>query len=59
MVVTGINFDSERLDSLKFNPLLSTSYIVNFSLCKDQDPDFNSYSKSHDCEYYTVAVIIA
>ena len=47
-----INFDSERLDSLKFNPLLSTSYR-NFSLCKDRDPDFNFCAQLHDCEYYT------
>ena len=47
-----MNDDAERFDSLKFNPLLSTSYR-NFSLCKDQDPDFNFYSQSHDCEYYT------
>ena len=33
-----ISFDSERLDSLKFNPLLSISYR-NFSLCKDRDPN--------------------
>ena len=47
-----IYFDSERLDSLKFNPLLSTSYR-NFSRCKDRDPDFNFYPQLHDCEYYT------
>lgn len=47
-----IYFDSERLDTLQFNPLLSTSYR-NFSLCKDRDPDFNFYPQLHDCEYYT------
>ena len=47
-----IYFDSERLDTLKFNPLLSTSYR-NFSLCKDRDPDFNFYPQLHDCEYYS------
>ena len=48
----SINFDPEKLDSLKFNSLLSTSYR-NFSLCKDRDPDSNFYSQFHNCEYYT------
>ena len=37
-----INFDSDRLAQLKFNPLLCESY-KNFSLCKDNDPDMNFY----------------
>ena len=41
-----INFDFERLDSFKLNPLLFISYR-NFSLCKDRDPDFNFYSQLH------------
>ena len=48
----NINFDPERLASLKFNPLLSTAH-KNFSLCKDIDPDLNFYSQFEDCEYYT------
>ena len=48
----SINFDPERLASLKFNPLLTSSQ-KNFSLCNDLDPDFNFYSQSFDCEYYT------
>ena len=48
----SVNFDPERLASLKFNPLLSTTY-KNSSLCKDLDPDHNFYLESDDCEYYT------
>ena len=48
----SVNFDPERLASLKFNPLLSTTY-KNFRLCKDLDPDHNFYLESDDCEYYT------
>ena len=47
-----VNYDPERLASLKFNPLLCESF-KNFSLCKDNDPDTNFYSNSFDCEYYT------
>ena len=35
-----INFDYDRLSSLKFNPLLSEREY-NFSLCIDSDPDAN------------------
>ena len=48
----SVNFDPERRASLKFNPLLSTTY-KNFSLCKDLDPDHNFYRESDDGKYYT------
>ena len=48
----SVNFDPERLASLKFNSFLSTTY-KNFSLCKDLDPDHNFYRESDDCKYYT------
>ena len=48
----SINFDCDRLASLKFNPLLCESY-KNFSLCKDLDPDSNFYSDIDNCEYFT------
>ena len=38
-----INFDCDRLSSLKFNPLLSEREY-NFSLCNDSDPDTNFLS---------------
>ena len=48
----SINFDPDRLASLKFNPLLGELF-ENFSLCKDLDPDSNFYTQSSDCQYYS------
>lgn len=50
----SINFDADRLASLKFNPLLCESH-KNFSLCKDLDPDSNFYPNIDNCEYFTEA----
>ena len=46
-----INFDCDRLSSLKFNPLLSEREY-NFSLCNDSDPDTNFLSDLGMCDYY-------
>ena len=46
-----INFDYDRLSSLKFNPLLSEREY-NFSLCNDSDPDANFLSDLGMCDYY-------
>ena len=46
-----INFDCDRLSSLKFNPLLSEREY-NFNLCNDSDPDTNFLSDLGMCDYY-------
>ena len=47
-----IRYDSDRLASLSFNPLLSETY-KKFSLCSHHDPNANFFSELVDCEYYT------
>ena len=47
-----INYDPDRLSSLKFNPFMS-ELNDNFSLSKDIDPDFNFYSQAINCKYYS------
>ena len=51
----SINYDPDRLASLKFNPLLSDpDQFKSLGLGSDLDPDSNFYSKVIDqCEYYT------
>ena len=49
--IARINFDYDRLSSLKFNPLLSEREY-NFSLCNDSDPDANFLSDLGMCDYY-------
>lgn len=46
----AIRFDPDRLENLKFNPLISKTNN-QFSLCSDNDPDSNFYS-SFSCNYY-------
>lgn len=46
----AIRFDLDRLENLKFNPLISETNN-QFSLCSDNDPDSNFYS-SFSCNYY-------
>ena len=46
-----INFDCDRLSSLKFNPLLSEREY-DFSLCNDSAPDTNFLSNLGMCDYY-------
>ena len=46
-----INFDYDRLSSLKFNPLLSEREY-HFSLCNDSHPDANFLSDLGMCDYY-------
>ena len=46
-----INFDYDRLSSLKFNPFFPEREY-NFSLCNDSDPDANFLSDLGMCEYY-------
>ena len=46
----AIRFDPDRLETLKFNPLISETNN-QFSLCSDNDPDSNFYS-SFSCNYY-------
>ena len=43
-----INFDCDRLSSLKFNPLLSEREY-NFSLCNDSDPGMCDYYVEDQC----------
>ena len=49
--IARINFDYDRLSSLKFNPLLSEREY-NFSLCNDSDPDTNFLSDLGMRDYY-------
>ena len=49
--IARINFDYDRLSSLKFNPLLSEREY-NFSLCNDSDQDANFLSDLEMCDYY-------
>ena len=51
----SINYNPDRLSSLKFNPLLSDpDQFKSLGLGSDLDPDSNFYSKVIDqCEYYT------
>ena len=46
----AIRFDPDRLENLKFNPLISKTNNQS-SLCSDIDPDSNLYS-SFSCNYY-------
>ena len=46
----AIRFDPDRLENLKFNPLISETNNQS-SLCSDNDPDSNFYS-SFSCNYY-------
>ena len=48
-----INFDYDRLSSLKFNPFLSEKEY-NFSFCNDSDPDANFLSDLGMCDYYVI-----
>ena len=47
-----VNFDSDRLASLKCNPLSLDKY-TNLSLSHDINPDSNFFSDTFNCEYYT------
>ena len=46
-----VNYDVDRLSSLKLNPLLPELH-TNLNLCKDIDPDSNMFSALGNCEYY-------
>ena len=46
----AIRFDLDRLETLKFNPLISETNN-QFSLCSNNDPDSNFYF-SFSCNYY-------
>ena len=45
-----IRFNHDRLDNLKFNPLLSEIHVKHLSLCNDNDPD--NFYQTFKCEYY-------
>lgn len=47
-----INFEEDRLTSIKFNPFLPGS-DKGLAISNDLDPDSNFYSKSLSCNYYT------
>ena len=48
----SVHFDSDRLLSLKFNPLSTDLYFnQHLTLANDLDPDSNSYSDLNSCDY--------
>lgn len=47
-----VNFDEDRLFSLKFNPLLP-GFNKSLALSSDFDPDFNFDSDAFNCDFYT------
>ena len=46
-----MNFDADRLSSLKFNPLLFDNHKY-LALSSDLDPDSNYFSNESSCDYY-------
>lgn len=48
-----LNFEEDRLLSLKFNPILPGSINKGLAISNNLDPDSNFYSKSFSCNYYT------
>ena len=46
-----MNFDADRLSSLKFNPLLFDNHKY-LALSSDLDPDSNYFPNESSCDYY-------